>query len=103
MSDLDRAKTKMARWRILRILYSGRPYPVGEGLIVDVLIDADLQMTPTQVRNALQYLCDKKLIELKQARNDDGKHWEARLLADGVDFVDGFGEPIDGIARPSDY
>jgi len=98
-SRIDNARKRMARWRILRILYTGRPYPVGEGLIAEVMTDADLAMTHTEIRGALQYLEDKQMIATTEVRND-GVHLEARLRSRGVDFVEHAIPDEPGIARP---
>lgn len=102
MNDsIDIARKKMARWRVLRILYSGQPYPVGEGLIAEIMPDADLAMTPAEIRNVLQYLFDKALINVKEVRRPgEGVLWEARLLPNGVDFVEYNSADDTGITRP---
>lgn len=102
MSSLDTARKRMARWRILRILAAGRPYPVGEGLIGQVLTDADLAMTMNEIRNDLEYLKDKGYIETKEVSvPGEGKHLEARLLPKGVDYVEyTTAEDDPGVLRP---
>lgn len=99
---LDTARKRMARWRILRILLAGRPYPVGQGLISQVLTDADLMMTDNEIVSSLQYLEDKGYIETKEVTvAGEGKHLEARLSSRGVDFIE-YTLPDDpGIARPA--
>ena len=101
-THLDNARQRMARWRLLRILYSGLPYPVGETLILEVLNDADLAMTVTQVRSGLRYLADKGYVDVKDVTvRHEGTHLEARLLPKGVDFVE-YSVPDEdpGVARP---
>lgn len=96
---IDNARKRMGRWRILRILYTGRPYPVGEGLIAEVMTDADLAMTQNEIRSALQYLADKDFLTTKEVKND-GTHVEACLRSKGVDFVEYTIPDEPGIARP---
>jgi len=96
---LEQARTKMIRYRILKVLDAGRPYPVGEGLLFEILSDADLRATQHEIRRALQYLCDKKFLDIKEA----GSHWEARLLPAGVDFIENPRAESRGIARPVTY
>lgn len=101
MSLLDNARKRMARWRILRILYTGRPYPVGEGLIAEVMNDADLAMTMTEIRSAIQYLQGKGYVTYKEVRvPGEGTHWEAMLESKGVDFLEYTIEDDPGISRP---
>ena len=95
--QLAGARIKMIRWRILAVLNAGRPYPVGETLIADVLTDVDLQTTQSDIRNALQYLADKGFCELT---SPPVNHWEARLLPRGVDFVEYNLPDEPGIIRP---
>lgn len=95
-TKLELARIKMVRYRILKVLDAGRPYPVGDGLLVEVLVDADLNVTQHETRRALQYLCDKGYVEIK----DQHTHWEARLLPRGVDYLENAAIQDDGIARP---
>lgn len=95
--QLNYAKIKMARYRILKILDAGRPVPVGEGLIAEILVDVDLQMTQWETRRALQYLCDKKYVALDIHH---GEPWLARLLPEGVDYLEDPRRSDPGIARP---
>lgn len=97
-ADLDFARTRMARYRILKILDAGRPYPVGEGLIGQVLVDCDLQPSPDRIRRAMQYLADKGFIELDTVSQP---HWQGRLLPAGVDFLENPRATDPGIAKPA--
>jgi len=97
-SRLEQARVKMIRYRILKTLDAGRPYPVGDGLLVEVLVDADLNVTQHEIRKALQYLNDKSFVKL----DDKGTHWEARLLPAGVDYVENPSVVDMGITRPAE-
>jgi len=100
-TQLEQARTKMVRYRILKVLDAGRPYPVGEGLLVEVLGDADLRVTQHEIRRALQYLADKKFLQVKEV--SVGQHWEARLLPPGIDYLENPTAESRGIARPVTY
>ena len=103
MSDiqqLENARRKMIRYRILKILDAGRPLPVGEGLINTILIDADLSATQSEVRRALQYLQDKNYLEVEMPKRGVSVHWSARLLPTGVDYIENVSMEDPGIARP---
>ncbi len=99
-TQLELARVKMIRYRILKVLDAGRPYPVGEGLLVEVLVDADLNVTQNEIRKALQYLEDKGYLKLKQP--DNAAHWEARLLPQGVDYLENPSHDDSGITRPAE-
>jgi len=95
---LEQARRRMIRYRVIAILDAGRPYPVGESMLLDVLTDADLAATQDDVRKALQYLCDKGFVEIEI---NERKVWESRLLPDGVDYLENKNIDEPGIARPS--
>lgn len=99
-SKLELARLKMVRYRILKILDAGYPYPVGEGLMVEVLADADLRVTQMEARKALQYLADKGYVALEEPKG--GTHWEAQLLPPGVDYLQNAEIDDFGIARPGE-
>jgi len=97
--DLMQAQRRMVRYRVLKILDAGRPLPVGEGLIKDILGDADLEATSQDIKKALQYLCDKNFVEIKKMPG----YWEARLLPFGVDYLENPDIEETGIARPASF
>lgn len=98
MDQLELARAKMARYRILKILDAGRPLPVGEGLIGEILIDADLQVTPIAIRRELQYLSDKGYIDLKNSQG--AEFWEAKICPKGIDYLEDAQMQDPGISRP---
>lgn len=103
MSDtqqLENARRKMIRYRILKILDAGRPLPVGEGLINSILVDADLGATQQDVRKALQYLADKDYLEIELPKRGVSTHWSATLQPKGVDYLENVDMDDIGIARP---
>lgn len=97
LEKLEKARRKMLRYRLLRTLQIGYPRPVGEGLIAQVVVDADLAATHEQIRAALTYLADSQFIELHVA----GEFWEGRLLPKGVNFLEDESLMDPGIARPA--
>ncbi len=95
--DLERAQREEARWRILLALDVGRPLHVAEALLLRVLSDMDLPVTPHEVRRELAYLEDRGLIEIKG--RDEGT-WLVTLTRTGIDIVE-YTVPCDpGINRP---
>ena len=102
MSEHERvkqARRKMIRYRLLKILDAGRPTPLGEGLIKQVLVDVDLGASLQDVRKAMQYLSDKKFLAITQERD----YWLARLLPTGVDFLENPDASDNGISKPEDF
>jgi hypothetical protein len=95
--DLERAQREEARWRVLATLNAGRPQAVAETLVLRVLTDIRLPMTPTQLRSELKYLEARKLIQID--RNTPNL-WLCELTHLGTDVVE-YTVPCNaGIARP---
>lgn len=100
MSDqLAKAKRETGRWRILKVLDSGRPHSVDESLLLNVLNDAQVALTPSELRRELDYLRDRKLLEVEVR---DGQ-WCASLTHYGVDVVEYTVDVLPGIARPAKW
>ena len=97
MEALEKARRETARWRILKVLDAGRPAKVNEQLILMVLNDVDLEITPTELRRELDYLRDRKLVIIHDEKTPV---WLAELTHYGVDLVEYTIECKPGIARP---
>lgn len=95
--DLEKAQREQTRWRILKVLDAGRPLPVSEVVILQVLQDAALPITPSALRRELDYLEDRKLVILS---GRDSPVWSGELTHYGVDVVEYTIECLPGIARP---
>jgi len=95
--DIRQATIESARWYILLVLDAGRPIGASEDIIQRALDDSALKLTQAELRRELDYLRDRKLIELK---GEDTDHWHAELTAAGVDLVEYTVECRPGIARP---
>lgn len=98
--DLDQARREEARWRILKGLDAGRPYPVSEAILFRLLHDVQLPVTALDVRRELDYLEDRKLLTLA---GKDSPVWAAELTRYGVDIVEYTIACEPGIARPAKY
>jgi len=95
-SDLERVTRETTRWRILVVLDAGRPHPVSEVLVLQVLDDIRLTATPASLRRELDYLEARGLIEIDRSKST----WLAELTHLGVDVVE-YTVPVQpGIARP---
>lgn len=98
---MDRSNLPFARWVILQTLYNARPIGTAEGLVLSVLQSAGVgEVTPLQVRQELDYLADRKVIEISDRHTGT---WRAKINRYGVDVVEYSVECLPGIARPEKY
>ncbi len=95
--DSDRLHhNRMLRLRVLSALDALRPTYLGEQLILVYLrSDGDLDLSPPNIARALRYLADRDLVEL----SEDG--FLARIRSTGVDYLEGAGDDLPGVARPA--
>ncbi|MDF1622511.1 MAG: hypothetical protein P1V33_03455 [Pseudohongiella nitratireducens] len=101
LNELESQRHRLRRLRILQTLSQNRPEPVGDGLIAQVLrSDVDLSFTRSNIRNSLDYLSERGLVTITLRTED---RWVAKISADGVDFLDGFGERHHGVAHPDEF
>lgn len=98
--DLEKAHREQMRWRILRVLDAGRPLPVSEVVILQVLQEAALPVTPSSLRRELAYLEERRLVKLG---GRDSPVWSAELTRFGVDVVEYTIDCLPGIARPTKW
>jgi len=96
--DLEKAQREEARWRILKGLDVGRPYPVGEGILLRLLADISLPISPAGLRRELGYLQGRDLVKLTQPPTGQ---WLAELTRIGIDLVEYTVDCDPGIARPA--
>ena len=95
--QLLRAEREQTRWRILVTLDAGRPTPVSEHLLLQVLGDIKLSATPASLRRELDYLESRGLVDIERTPHNT---WLAELTRLGVDLVE-YTVPCEpGIARP---
>lgn len=95
VANLEQARREEVRWRLLRGLDVGRPYPVSETILFRLLHEVKLPVSPMEVRRELDYLRDRKLITLSE-----DEVWSAELTRYGVDIVEYTIDCEPGIARP---
>lgn len=95
--DLDKAHREQIRWRILKVLDAGRPTDVSESVILQVMHDSALPITPHGLRRELDYLEERKLIRV---RGNNGPTWSAELTHLGIDVVEYTIDCHAGIGRP---
>src|SRR5688500_11430609 len=95
--DMEKVRRETVRWYALVAINSGRPEAVAEGLILGALQSIPLECTARELRVELDYLEDRKLVDLKR---HEGSPWTAELTRHGVDFVEYTIDAQPGIARP---
>jgi hypothetical protein len=98
--EMDRFTREQVRWRILRVLDAGRPYPVSETVIYRALHDVSLPTTPRELRRDLAFLEDLRLVELDSVERPE---WSAKLTAEGVNVVEYAIDAPAGVSRPARY
>lgn len=98
--DLEKNRREVLRWRILQTLDVGRPYPVSEDIILATVVGDDMPLTSRELRRELDYLEDRKLVEIT---GKDSPNWSTELTRYGVDLVEYTIDCDPGIARPKKY
>ncbi len=100
MIDFAKARREGMRWTILLTLNHARPIGAHEALIVQTIQGVYPDATPSELRRELDYLDDRKLIELEKAPHGA---WHAKLNHYGVDVAEYTVACLPGIARPEKY
>lgn len=83
--DLDKARREGMRWLILVALNAGRPIGAGESTVLSAIRSEYRDVTALELRRELDYLADRKLIEIS---GKDTPAWHAELNRYGVDVVE---------------
>lgn len=99
--DVEAQRNRLRRLRLLQTLSMNRPHPMGDGLIRQALkADIDLAFTQSSIRKGLEYLQGRSLVEFVTQTEDV---WVAKITPDGIDYLEGHGADIAGVARPSEF
>lgn len=98
--DMEKTRRESIRWHILVAVNSGSPYPVAEPLVLTAIQSIPVECTALELRKQLDYLEDRKLVEVNRL---EGAPWTANLTRQGVDFVEYNLAAEPGIARPKKY
>ncbi|MBS9440948.1 MULTISPECIES: hypothetical protein [Photorhabdus] len=100
MIDVARVRRESLRWSLLVALNKTRPYTASETLLLDISRAIYPDVTALELRKELDYLADRKLIDLNKQPSGS---WFADLTRIGVDVVEYTVECGLGIARPEKY
>jgi hypothetical protein len=100
MADMDKARREGMRWNLLNTLHKAAPYTSNEAFLLDVMRGIYPDCTPLEVRKQLDYLADRRLIDL--TKQPSGA-WFADIGRYGVDIVEYTVDCDPGIARPPKF
>lgn len=98
--DMKQQEREQSRWLILSVLNAARPIGTNEGLILSTIHSVLPGVTQQEIRRELDYLEDRKLVEVSHQHTGV---WFGKLTRHGVDVAE-YTVPCDpGIARPVRY
>ncbi len=100
MLDAAKIRRESIRWYALLTLNNARPEGAYEEVVLTTIQGIYRDATAQELRRELDYLSDRKLIEIK--REPSGR-WFADVTRDGVDVVEYTVDCDPGIARPQKY
>ena len=96
----EKARREGMRWHLINTLNKARPYTSSEVFLLDVMRGIYPDATALELRRELDYLADRRLVEL--VKQPSGM-WFADLNRLGVDIAEYTIECEAGIARPPKY
>lgn len=100
MIDAIKVRREALRWYLLLALYNARPEEVCEEVVQTTMRAIYPDVTPLEVRQQLDYLQDRGLVEL---RKEPSGRWWSDLTRHGTDIAEYTVECDPGIARPAKY
>lgn len=98
--DMAKVRRETIRWQILLTLNNARPIGAYEEVILSVIQAMYPDATPMELRREMDYLADRKLVEL---RKEPSGRWFADLTRYGIDVAEYTVDVDPGIARPVKY
>ena len=100
MVDHVKVRRESMRWNILLTLNNARPIGAYEELVLSTIQAIYPDATALEVRRELDYLADRKLVDLNKTPSGA---WFADLTRYGVDIAEYTIDCAPGIARPEKY
>lgn len=100
MIDPNKVRRETMRWNILLVLNNARPVGAYEELVLATIQGMFPDASALEVRRELDYLADRKLVEVNK---EPSGRWFAELIRYGVDVVEYTVECDPGIGRPAKY
>jgi len=100
--EVDQAKVRREslRWLLLLALYNAQPADLVEAVLLATAQAMFPDATPIEIRRALDYLSDRKLVDI---RKEPSGPWWGNLTRYGTDIVEYTIDCEPGIARPKKY
>ena len=96
----EKARREGMRWHLINTLNKARPYTSSEVFLLDVMRGIYPDVTALELRQQLEYLQDRRLLNL--TKQPSGM-WFADLTHLGVDIAEYTIDCQAGIARPEQY
>ena len=96
----EKARREGMRWHLINTLNKARPYTSSEVFLLDVMRGIYPDATALELRQQLDYLKDRRLVEL--VKQPSGM-WFADLNRLGVDIAEYTIDCEAGVARPPKY
>ena len=96
----EKARREGMRWHLINTLNKARPYTSSEVFLLDVMRGIYPDVTALELRQQLEYLQDRSLIDLTK---QPAGMWFADLTHLGVDIAEYTIDCQAGIARPEKY
>lgn len=96
----EKARREGMRWHLINTLNKARPYTSSEVFLLDVMRGIYPDVTALELRQQLEYLQDRRLLNL--TKQPSGM-WFADLNRLGVDIAEYTIDCQAGIARPEKY
>lgn len=96
----EKARREGMRWHLINTLNKARPYTSSEAFLLDVMRGIYPDVTALELRQQLEYLQDRGLLDL--TKQPSGM-WFADLNRLGVDIAEYTIDCQAGIARPEKY
>lgn len=100
MADMAKVRRESMRWNLINTLNKARPHTTNEQFLLDVMRAIYPDATALEVRRELDYLEDRKLVELNKMPSGA---WFSDLTRYGVDLAEYTIDCAPGIARPEKY
>ena len=100
MVDHVKVRRESMRWNLINTLDKARPHTSSEQFLLDVMRAIYPDATALEVRRELDYLADRRLVDLNKTPSGA---WFADLARYGVDIAEYTIDCAPGVARPVKY
>lgn len=98
--DMAKSRRETLRWLLILALYNARPSDLVEAVMLSIAQTIYPDSTPIEIRRELDYLADRKLVDLTKSPSGP---WWGNLTRYGTDIAEYTVDCEPGIARPQKY